>query len=208
MTQNSKMPIFRAAPTRSGAPRRDARCNEQARLFTSDLSISEFLLVKEAGFDPVGLVVGSSIYHVGYQQIGVAQNQEMTVLTQAMYHARELAMTRMEEEAHVLGADGMVGVRLEVDHKEWGQHMAEFVAIGTAVRPSQRSAPLQEQAWPSLHVRPLRPGLLYPAAFRVSSARHGDGQLRVPRGAARVRQFHDEFRPEHGVDPVHAGALR
>ena len=106
---------------------------EDRRLFTSDLSVSEFLLVKEAGFDPVGLVVGSSIYHVGYQRAAWAQNQEMAVLTQAMYHARELAMTRMEEEAEALGGDGIVGVRLEVSHKEWGQHVAEFVAIGTAV---------------------------------------------------------------------------
>ncbi|HEY9790951.1 MAG TPA: heavy metal-binding domain-containing protein [Candidatus Obscuribacterales bacterium] len=107
--------------------------DEAHRLFTSDLSTSEFLLVKEAGFDPIGLVVGSSIYHVGYQQASWSKNQEMTVLTQAMYHARELAMTRMEEEAHALGADGIVGVRLEVNHKEWGSHVAEFVAIGTAV---------------------------------------------------------------------------
>src|SRR5579872_5746503 len=107
--------------------------DEEARLFTSDLSTSEFLLVKEAGFDPIGLVVGSSIYHVGYQQSNWNKNEEMTVLTQAMYHARELAMQRMEEEAHQLGADGIVGVRLEVNHKEWGQHIAEFVAIGTAV---------------------------------------------------------------------------
>jgi uncharacterized protein YbjQ (UPF0145 family) len=106
---------------------------EGNRLFTSDLSTSELLLVKEAGFDPVGLVVGSSIYHVGYQQAAWMQNQEMTVLTQAMYHARELAMDRMEEEAHELGADGVVGVRLEVNHKEWGSHIAEFVAIGTAI---------------------------------------------------------------------------
>jgi uncharacterized protein YbjQ (UPF0145 family) len=107
--------------------------DEQHRLFTSDLSTSEFLLVKEAGFDPVGLVVGSSIYHVGYQMAAWTQNQEMTVLTQAMYHARELAMSRMEEEAHALGADGIVGVRLDVNHKEWGSHVAEFVAMGTAV---------------------------------------------------------------------------
>ena len=106
---------------------------EQRRLFTSDLSTSEFLLVKEAGFDPIGLVVGSSIYHIGYQRAAWSQNQEMTVLTQAMYHARELAMDRMEEEAAELGADGIVGVRLEVNHKEWGNHIAEFVAIGTAV---------------------------------------------------------------------------
>lgn len=107
--------------------------DEAHRLFTSDLSTSEFLLVKEAGFDPVGLVVGSSIYHVGYQMAAWTQNQEMTVLTQAMYHARELAMNRMEEEAHALGADGIVGVRLDVNHKEWGSHVAEFVAMGTAV---------------------------------------------------------------------------
>jgi len=103
-------------------------------LFTSDLSINEFLLVKEAGFDPVGLVVGSSIYHIGYQWANWTQNQEMTVLTQAMYHARELAMTRMEEEADALGADGIVGVRLEVTRHEWGESLAEFVAIGTAIR--------------------------------------------------------------------------
>jgi hypothetical protein len=34
------------------------------KLFTSDLSVSEFLLVKEAGFDPLGLVMGSSIYQI------------------------------------------------------------------------------------------------------------------------------------------------
>ena len=39
----------------------------QKGLFTSDLSVNEFLLVKEAGFDPLGLVVGSSIYHIGWQ---------------------------------------------------------------------------------------------------------------------------------------------
>ncbi len=103
-------------------------------LFTSDLSVNEFLLVKQAGFDPLGLVIGSSIYHIGYQQSNWGQNQEMDVLTQATYHARELAMTRMEEEADQLGADGIVGVRLEVSRYEWGEHLAEFMAIGTAVR--------------------------------------------------------------------------
>ncbi|GAC1323503.1 MAG: heavy metal-binding domain-containing protein [Chloroflexota bacterium] len=102
--------------------------------FTSDLSVNEFLLVKAAGFDPLGLVVGSSIYHIGYQQSSWSQNQEMDVLTQAMYHARELAMTRMEEEADQLGADGIVGVRLDVGRYEWGENLAEFIAIGTAVR--------------------------------------------------------------------------
>jgi uncharacterized protein YbjQ (UPF0145 family) len=102
--------------------------------FTSDLSVNEFLLVKEAGFEPLGMVLGSSIYHIGFQQSMWSQNQEMSVLTQAMYHARELAMTRMEEEADQLGADGIVGVRLQIGRYEWGAEMAEFIAVGTAVR--------------------------------------------------------------------------
>ena len=84
-----------------------------ARFFTSDLSVNEFLLVKEAGFEPLGLVMGTSIYHIGVQPISWTRSEEMQVLTQAMYAARELAMTRMEEEAdQLVGADGVVGVRL------------------------------------------------------------------------------------------------
>ncbi|HET7638498.1 MAG TPA: heavy metal-binding domain-containing protein [Ktedonobacteraceae bacterium] len=114
-------------------------------LFTSDLSVNEFLLVREAGFDPVGLVVGSSIYHIGFQFSGWRQNMEVNVLTQAMYHARGLAMTRMEEEANALGADGIVGVRLEITRYEWGESMAEFVAIGTAIR-SRSGQPFRNAA--------------------------------------------------------------
>ena len=106
----------------------------RAGLFTSDLSVNEFLLVKEAGFEPLGLVVGSSIYHLGIQMAGWKKSQEMTVLSEAMYSARQLAMTRMEEEADQLGADGVVGVRLDIGRYEWGQDMAEFIAIGTAVK--------------------------------------------------------------------------
>jgi uncharacterized protein YbjQ (UPF0145 family) len=102
--------------------------------FTSDLSVNEFLFVKESGFDPLGLVLGSSIYHIGFQQASWSQSQEMAVLTQAMYHARELAMTRMEEEADQLGADGVVGVRLSIGRYDWGADLAEFIAIGTAVK--------------------------------------------------------------------------
>jgi len=103
-------------------------------LFTSDLSVNEFLLVKEAGFHPLGFVMGSSIYHTGIQTRRWGQSQELTKLTEAMYNARELAMTRMEEEADQLGADGVVGVRLDVNYYEWGSDAAEFIAMGTAVK--------------------------------------------------------------------------
>ena len=110
--------------------------------FTSDLSVNEFLLVREAGFQPLGLVMGSSIYHIGYQAIsGVAE--ELVTLTQALYSARELAMARMEEEADALGADGIVAVRLTLNIHAWGANVIEFMAIGTAVKsdkPGYRGA--------------------------------------------------------------------
>jgi uncharacterized protein YbjQ (UPF0145 family) len=110
-----------------------------AGVFTSDLSVNEFLCVKEAGFEPLGLVMGSSVYHIGLQTRRWGKSQEMEVLTQAMYHARELALQRMQEEADALHADGIVGVKLIINRHEWGQHNAEFVAIGTAVAAIDRS---------------------------------------------------------------------
>src|SRR5438270_8058746 len=81
------------------------------RFFTSDLSVNEFLLVKEAGFEPLGLVMGSSIYSISAQRFAQAQPGELAALTQALYQSRELAMERMEEEADELGADGIVAMR-------------------------------------------------------------------------------------------------
>jgi uncharacterized protein YbjQ (UPF0145 family) len=103
-------------------------------VFTSDLSVSEYVLLGEAGFEPLGFVVGSSIYHIGIQVGRWGQNQELQVLTQAMYNARELAMSRMRAEADELGADGIVGVILRLQQYVWGQEVLEFVATGTAVR--------------------------------------------------------------------------
>ncbi|MEU9234098.1 heavy metal-binding domain-containing protein [Streptomyces subrutilus] len=127
-------------PTGEGAAedamRRLARLRpgEQGSLFTSDLTVNEFLLVREAGFRPLGLVLGSSVYHVGLQLGRWSKNQELTKLSQAMYHARELAMSRMEAEASALGADGVVAVRLDIEFKEFGSDIAEFIAVGTAVK--------------------------------------------------------------------------
>src|ERR1700704_2563292 len=82
-------------------------------LFTSELTVNEFALLQDTGFEPLGLVMGSSMYHIGYQFQTWNQSQELQVLTQAMYTAREYAMARMEAEADTLGADGIVGVHLE-----------------------------------------------------------------------------------------------
>lgn len=102
-------------------------------VFTSDFSVNEFLLVRKAGFEPIGLCMGTCVYHVGIQYGQWSKNQELDVLSRAMYHARELAMARMRAEATAMGADGIVGVKLTIKRLEWDEHMLEFVAIGTGV---------------------------------------------------------------------------
>lgn len=147
------MPLFRpdpsnaspgSAPTQAPSGAYEPRAAEERLahtlgrdpqgVFTSDLSVSEYVLLEEAGFEPLGFVVGSSIYHVGLQVARWGQSQELQVLTQAMYEARELAMTRMRTEADQLGADGIVGVNLTMQMYVWGQDVLEFIATGTAVR--------------------------------------------------------------------------
>jgi uncharacterized protein YbjQ (UPF0145 family) len=123
---------------RSGRERLD---QNKTGLFTSDFSVNEYLLVEDAGYEPLGLVLGSSIYHIGYQRQQWRASHELDVLSTALYHARELAMQRMEEEAADLSADGIVGVRLEVRGFATGGHTAEFLAIGTAIRRRDRSEP-------------------------------------------------------------------
>jgi uncharacterized protein YbjQ (UPF0145 family) len=111
---------------------------ERPTFFTSDLSVDEFLLVEQAGFEALGLVMGSSIYHVGFQWQKWTVSQELVVLTKAMLEARELAMTRMEEEADLLGADGVVGVRLIFKQYAMDEGVLEFQAIGTAIHHRER----------------------------------------------------------------------
>ena len=99
----------------------------------TDLSVDEMMLISQAGFQPVGMVLGSSIYHIGFQT-GRWGNQELQTLSAAMYNARELAITRMRMEAAALQADGVVGVDLDIIYHAWSEGSAEFTAVGTAVK--------------------------------------------------------------------------
>jgi uncharacterized protein YbjQ (UPF0145 family) len=89
-----------------------ARLAEAGKVWTSDLSVSEFALLDAAGFRPLEFVMGSSVYHIGWQQQNLRQSVELQVLSQAMYTARYNAMGRMLAEAAQVGADGVVGTRL------------------------------------------------------------------------------------------------
>jgi uncharacterized protein YbjQ (UPF0145 family) len=95
--------------------------------------------------------MGTCVYHVGHRGVvptatGVARNVELNRYSQAIYDARELAMQRMQAEGMALGAEGVVGVQLLEKSHFWGSHVIEFFAVGTAVRPLQKSSPANDGA--------------------------------------------------------------
>jgi uncharacterized protein YbjQ (UPF0145 family) len=109
--------------------------------FTSDLTCNEFLLAREAGYEPLGLVMGSAFYKVrfgGYYNGYRTFTGELTALSQAQLAARELAISRLSQEAAILGAHGVIGVRLELGGYDWSNRTIEFTAIGTAIRIPNR----------------------------------------------------------------------
>jgi uncharacterized protein YbjQ (UPF0145 family) len=109
------------------------------RLWLSDLSGQDLYLLIRAGYTPVGLAFGACVYHIAHQGLSTwvgqaTQNVELSNYTAALYEARELAMTRMQEEARGTGAQGIVAMRIEQQSHLWGSHVIEFLAIGTTVR--------------------------------------------------------------------------
>ena len=131
----------------------------------SALSTEEFAAIRSVGFEPVGQVLGAAVYNIGFsggyncpgawsgfgsyaqayrsvtQVSGRGGYGSFGPLTQAMYDARHLAISRMTTECAELGGHGIVGVSLSIGSFPAGG--LEFKAIGTAVR-APGSAPLAQ----------------------------------------------------------------
>ena len=114
-------------------------------LFTSDLSVNEFSLARNQGYVALSQVMGSSIYQVGWQYVrNYTYNtvaSEQTTLTNAHQEATRLALSRLQQEAILLKAHGVIGVRFARRDYEWGKNMLEYTAIGTAIRLPNAPAP-------------------------------------------------------------------
>jgi uncharacterized protein YbjQ (UPF0145 family) len=118
------------------------------RPFQSDLSGQDFWTLLRTGHRPVGMVMGSCVYHVGrrgpLQTVAqTGRNVELPNFTQALYEARELAMQRMQTEAQELVAKGIVGVSLSEKSHGWGSHVIEFFALGTAIVATDAHAAIE-----------------------------------------------------------------
>jgi uncharacterized protein YbjQ (UPF0145 family) len=119
---------------------------------TSLLDVPGAAAVTGVGLPPVGEVMGCMVEHIGWAGFGGcgywgpgagwgmgtvtsgsgARYAGFAPYVDALYRGYDTALARMLTEARAMGADGVVGVRLSVEHL--GQDNREFVALGTAVR--------------------------------------------------------------------------
>lgn len=118
------------------------------KLWTSDLTVNEFLLTREARCEIVSQVMGSSIYHIGripdYKgSQGGSNTYEIPVISAAHREARAAALDRLQQEAQLVQADAVIGVRLGERLITKGAHgkggddgdeVIEFTVVGTAVK--------------------------------------------------------------------------
>lgn len=106
--------------------------------WTSDLSVNEWLSLRQYKMMPLGQVMGSAFYQVGFiAGIGgmyYTASRELPEPTQALYSGRRLALSRMQQEAALMGANAVVGVHLEHKGFDFEKGVVEYVTYGTAVR--------------------------------------------------------------------------
>ncbi|MER6073862.1 heavy metal-binding domain-containing protein [Streptomyces sp. NPDC001817] len=126
--------------------------------WSSALSTGEFAALRAVGFEPVGQVMGSAVYHVGrsgrywgyhdclYGGMQYAfssapaplalsgRGAPSAGLVDVLDRARRSALDRMTAECSALGGDGVVAAQLTVAPFPAQPHCLEFKVIGTAVR--------------------------------------------------------------------------
>jgi uncharacterized protein YbjQ (UPF0145 family) len=108
--------------------------NPAPTVFSSDLAVSEWSALARLGVTPITQVMGSSIYHVGWQPTYYNVPTEVRVLSDAYNESRRLALNRLLEEAQACRADAVVAVEITTGAHDWAPGSVEFIAVGTAVR--------------------------------------------------------------------------
>jgi len=118
------------------------RLQNQAALdgqfFSTNFSPAEYLLARQAGYRPLGQVVGSVFtrMEMGHDDYGVHSSYSgpLTSFTTYKSQAQALAVDRLRQEAKLLGAHGVIGVTMRTLSYSWSDQFAQFTLTGTAVR--------------------------------------------------------------------------
>jgi hypothetical protein len=183
-----------------------------APAWDSLLSAREFAALADAGFDPVGHVMGTAVMHLGFASEGgqcsgrpswtpctdlaSTMRGPFNLLLRKTNGVRRQALARAVKETEKLGGDGFVGVTMRI--RPFPAGGTEFTVMGTAVRarsgahpavPFSSHLPVQD------FVKLLRAGWVPTGlVFGIAlGTRHDDthtrDQTRVAAGNREVRSY-------------------
>jgi uncharacterized protein YbjQ (UPF0145 family) len=138
--------------TASHHPRFAAGNLDPSQVVTSELTGAEIFSLALMGYAPLQLVMATSVYSLGLvggigAMFAALGRGEVSELTQLIYGARENCLALLREEAHQLGAERVIGNRLQI--RELSAGLIEVVAVGTAVcrldgiAPHRQTLPFQ-----------------------------------------------------------------
>jgi uncharacterized protein YbjQ (UPF0145 family) len=138
--------------TASRHPALAADSRDPVNVATSELSGAEIFSLAQLGYAPVQLVMATSVYSLGLvggigASFSALAKGELRELTELIYGARENCLALLRREAQELGAERVIGNRLQI--RELSPGLIEVVAVGTAVRrmpgmtPHSASLPIQ-----------------------------------------------------------------
>ena len=118
--------------------------NDPAKVVSSELTGAELFSLAQMGYAPVQLVMATSVYSLGLvggigASFAALAKGELNELTQLIYGARENCLRLLKDEAHSVGAERVIGNRLQI--RELSPGLLEVVAVGTAVRRVEGVAP-------------------------------------------------------------------
>jgi uncharacterized protein YbjQ (UPF0145 family) len=110
---------------------------ERARPVTSELTGEELWNLAHMGYAPLRLLLGTSVYSLGFAQgIGAffqrLSRGEVDSVTRLIYEGRENCLRHIESEAKAIEADAVIGIKLFI--YEIGSSFVEVMAIGTAIK--------------------------------------------------------------------------
>ena len=130
--------------TASRHPALAADSRDPANVATSELTGAEIFSLAQMGYAPVQLVMATSVYSLGLvggigASFSALAKGELRELTQLIYGARENCLSLLRQEAQSVGAERVIGNRLQI--RELSPGLIEVVAVGTAVRRLQGMTP-------------------------------------------------------------------
>jgi uncharacterized protein YbjQ (UPF0145 family) len=129
---------------------------EPATPATSELTGEELWNLTQLGYAPVRLLLGSSVYSLGFSGgikafFSSLSRGEVASMTRLVYEARENCLEHIHREAESLKVDAVIGVKVFINELSGG--LVEVLAIGTGMRKNNAVATQSEVLLPQAIIR-------------------------------------------------------